>query len=57
MQDGGADYEQFQVFLQKFKSTIDPEDQLPIRVSNYSITQDEFKPEVANFARQYLQEK
>lgn len=50
-------YEEFQEFLKKFVSQIDPDDQLPIRVSNYTITESEFKPEVTNFARQYLQDK
>lgn len=53
----GTNYEEFQHFLQKFTESIDPGDQLPIRVSNYTITKDEFKPEVVNFARQYLQDK
>lgn len=52
-----SDYEEFQDFLKKFTSSIDPDDQLPIRVSNYTITEGEFKPEVINFARQYLQDK
>lgn len=55
--DGGRQYEEFQCFLKKFMNSIDPEDQLPIRVPNYNITKDEFQPEVVNFARQYLQEK
>lgn len=48
---------EYQEFLKRFTAQIDPEDQLPIRVSNYSITKDELEPEVINFARQYLQEK
>lgn len=54
---GTTNYEDFQRFLKKFTAAIDPDDQLPIRVSNYTITKDEFQPEVVNFARQYLQDK
>lgn len=57
---GGAvmnDYEKFQDFIKRFTASINPDDQLPIRVSNYTITKDEFKPEVMNFARQYLQDR
>lgn len=54
---GTTNYEEFQRFLKKFTAAIDPDDQLPIRVSNYTITKDEFQPEVVNFARQYLQDK
>lgn len=55
--EGGRQYEDFQCFLKKFMNSIDPDDQLPIRVPTYNITKDEFQPEVVNFARQYLQDK
>lgn len=55
--EGGTHYDEFQDFLKKFTDAVNPDDQLPIRVSNYNITKEEFKPEVVNFARQYLQDR
>lgn len=52
-----VDYSEFQEFLKTFTDSINPDDQLPIRVSNHSITEKEFRAEVANFALQYLQDK
>lgn len=57
MNPNAMDYEEYQRFLKQFTASIDPGDQLPIRVSNYTITKDEFLPEVINFGRQYLQDK
>ncbi|XP_045785307.1 titin-like isoform X2 [Maniola jurtina] len=47
----------YRVFFENFAATVDPEDQLPVNIAGYTITEAEVPGEVIYWTTQYLTEK
>ncbi|KAL4714588.1 hypothetical protein ACJJTC_006634 [Scirpophaga incertulas] len=47
----------YRVFFENFAATVNPEDQLPVHIAGYSITEAELPGEVLYWTTQYLTEK
>ncbi|CAG9783935.1 unnamed protein product [Diatraea saccharalis] len=47
----------YRVFFENFAATVNPEDQLPVHIAGYSITESELPGEVLYWTSQYLTEK
>ncbi|XP_045445374.1 protein phosphatase 1E-like [Melitaea cinxia] len=47
----------YRVFFENFAATVDPEDQLPVNIAGYTITEAELPGEVIYWTTQYLSEK
>lgn len=51
------DYAEYRHFLKNFPATMDPTDQLPVRIGGYNITEAEITGEVIDWTIQYLTER
>lgn len=47
----------YRVFFENFAATVNPEDQLPVNIAGYTITESELPGEVLYWTTQYLTEK
>ncbi|XP_047987975.1 protein phosphatase 1E-like isoform X1 [Leguminivora glycinivorella] len=47
----------YRVFFENFAATVNPEDQLPVNIAGYTITESELPGEVLYWTTQYLSEK
>lgn len=47
----------YRVFFENFAATVNPEDQLPVNIAGYTITEAELPGEVIYWTTQYLTEK
>lgn len=50
-------YETYRSFLEYFAENVDPTDQLPVRVPNYSLTENEVTGACIDWMIQYLTDK
>lgn len=47
----------YREFFENFAATVNPEDQLPVQIAGYTITEAELPGEVLYWTTQYLSEK
>lgn len=47
----------YRVFFENFAATVNPDDQLPVNIAGYTITESEVTGEVLYWITQYLTEK
>lgn len=47
----------YRVFFENFAANVNPEDQLPVNIAGYTITENELTGEVLYWITQYLTEK
>lgn len=47
----------YREFFENFAATVNPEDQLPVQIAGYTITEEELPGEVLYWTTQYLSEK
>lgn len=47
----------YRVFFENFAANVNPEDQLPVHIAGYTITESELVGEVLYWTTQYLSEK
>lgn len=47
----------YRKFFEYFESSVDPKDQLPVKVAGYNVAEYEINGEVADWALQYLNER
>lgn len=52
-----TEYENYRSFLEYFAKNVDPTDQLPVRVPNYTLDKDEINGAVIDWVIQYLTDK
>lgn len=52
--DLDAEYAEYRSFVEEFAKTIDPHDQLPLRVSGYSLKDFEIHGEILDWLMNYL---
>lgn len=52
-----TDYDCYRSFLEYFAENVDPTDQLPVRIPNYTLTDNEITGAVINWILQYLTDK
>lgn len=54
MMDLDAEYSEYKAYIEDFAKTIDPNDQLPLRVSGYCLRDYEIHGEVLDWVGTYL---
>lgn len=52
-----ADYSEYRKFLEDFASSVDPNDQLPVKVGGYTLHEAELSGEIIDWTSQYLADK
>lgn len=52
-----ADYSEYRKFLEEFAASVNPTDQLPVRVAGYTLTEAELTGEIMDWTYQYLADK
>lgn len=52
-----ADYSEYRKFLDDFAASVDPSDQLPVRVPGYTLTESELRGAIMDWTLQYLEDK
>lgn len=52
-----VDYSSYRKFLEDFAASVDPTDQLPVRVAGYTLTEPELVGEIMDWTYQYLADK
>lgn len=52
-----ADYTEYRKFLEDFAANVDPNDQLPVKVGGYTLTEAELTGEIIDWTSQYLADK
>lgn len=50
-------YAVYRKFLEDFAASVDPTDQLPVRVAGYTLTEAELAGEIMDWTYQYLADK
>lgn len=50
-------FESYRSFLEYFKENVDPTDQLPVRVPNYTLEENEITGAIIDWMIQYLNDK
>lgn len=51
------DYSSYRKFLDDFADSVDPTDQLPVRVAGYTLNESELEGEIMDWTYQYLADK